>query len=97
MNDPGRFGGKQLATRVEDQRLINIHSLTTFRAASDLLQLLPPNLPHPFHTGQLAEGLGVDRWIAQRIAYCLRETGGVVQAGKLGNALLYAAPAVRAA
>jgi len=31
----------------------------------------------------------IDRWIAQRIAYCLRKMGAVEQVGKQGNALLY--------
>jgi hypothetical protein len=83
--------------RIEDQRLIALLSQNTFRSAEDLVQLLPPGLPQPFHTGQLGEHLAVDRWIAQRIAYCLRETGGLVKAGKKGNALLYALPPARAA
>ena len=83
--------------RVEDQRLVGIISESRFRRAKDLLTLLPAGLPQPFHTGQLADALAVDRWVAQRIAYCLRETGGVEPAGKLGNALLYTLPAIRAA
>jgi hypothetical protein len=51
--------------------------------------LLPPELPKPFHTGHIADGLSVDRWIAQRMAYCLRNTGALKQVGKLGGAWLY--------
>lgn len=83
--------------RVEDQRLLAILARGRYRAATDLLTLLPADLPQPFHTGQLAEKLGVDRWIAQRIAYCLRKTGGLEQAGKQGNSLLYTLPTRRAA
>ncbi len=43
----------------------------------------------PFHTGQLAEALGAQRWVAQRIAYCLRKMGAANQVGKQGNAWLY--------
>ncbi|MBX3425672.1 MAG: hypothetical protein KF688_08340 [Pirellulales bacterium] len=75
--------------QIEDQRLVAVDSHHQFRKASDLMRLLPPRLPRPFHTGHLAEGLGVPRWIAQRIAYCLRETGAVEEAGKAGNAILY--------
>ena len=46
-------------------------------------------MPQPFHTGHLAESLRVDRWSAQRIAYCFRQTGAVLQVGKQGNARLY--------
>jgi hypothetical protein len=46
-------------------------------------------LPKPFHTGHLAEMAGTKRWIAQRIAYCLRQMGAIRQEGKAGNAMLY--------
>jgi hypothetical protein len=75
--------------QVEDQRLIQIIGVHEFRTAADLCRLLPPALPCPFHTGHLAEGLGVERWIAQRMAYCLREMGAVQSVGKLRGAWLY--------
>jgi len=74
---------------VEDQKLTHIGEIHHFRTADDLLRLLPRDLPHPFHTGHLAEALDVDRWIAQRIAYCLRHMGSARQVGKQGNAWLY--------
>jgi len=74
---------------VEDQHLVDVLDTSTYRTTNDLLKLLPANLPKPFDTGELAAGLGVDRWVAQRIAYCLRQTGAVEQVGKRGNALLY--------
>src|SRR5690606_12669502 len=55
---------------VEDQRLVSIREVHTFRTTRDLLALLPAGLPKPFHTGHLAEMAGTKRWIAQRIAYC---------------------------
>jgi hypothetical protein len=74
---------------VEDQKLITIHEIARFRTAADLLRLLPGVLPTTFHTSHLADALDVDRWIAQRIAYCLRQSGAVRQVGKVGNAWLY--------
>src|SRR5205085_10655464 len=59
---------------VEDQHLLEIIDIHEFRSAADLCRMLPAGLPQPFHTGQLADGLGVERWIAQRMAYCLRKT-----------------------
>lgn len=75
--------------QVEDQQLLSIMDAKQFRAAADLCRLLPRGLPRPFHTGQLAEGLGVQRWIAQRMAYCLRETGAIKTVGKQRGAWLY--------
>jgi hypothetical protein len=75
--------------QVQDQRLLNVLDVHQFRTAADLCGLLPAGLPQPFHTGQLADGLGVERWIAQRMAYCLRETGAIQSVGKLRGAWLY--------
>jgi hypothetical protein len=74
---------------VEDQRLLSVLSVERFRTTGDLLSLLPASLPQPFHTGQLAEALAIRRWTAQRIAYCLRQTGAACVCGKAGNAILY--------
>lgn len=74
---------------VEDQRLLAVVGVHTFRTATDLLRLLPEGLPHPFHTSHLASALSIRRWTAQRIAYCLRQTGAARVAGKCRNALLY--------
>jgi hypothetical protein len=74
---------------VEDQHLLEVLNVHQFRTAADLCRMLPPGLPRPFHTGQLADGLSVERWIAQRMAYCLRHTGAIQQVGKLRGAWLY--------
>jgi len=74
---------------MEDVRLVHIGQVFRFTTGSDLQQLLPHQLPTIFHSGHLAEQLKVQRWLAQRIAYCLRETGGAVEVGKQGNTRLY--------
>lgn len=81
--------------QIEDQRLVELVDVHQFRTLADLRKLLPRRLPKPFHTEHLAKGLGVQRWIAQRIAYCLRETGAIRMVGKQGNALLYELPRSR--
>jgi hypothetical protein len=82
---------------VEDQRLVAIHEAHHFRTAADLLQFLPPDLPQPFNTADLAVALQIPRWVAQRIAYCLSKSGAAIQTGKQGNARLYSTPTRRAA
>lgn len=77
---------------VEDQRLLHVVEVHRFSTARHLAKLLPRSLPSPFHSGHLAEHLEIDRWVAQRIVYCLRQTGAVQQVGKQGNALLYRHP-----
>jgi hypothetical protein len=75
---------------IEDQKLVEIVATHRLREAADLCRLVPCPLPEPFHTGHLAAALGVDRWVAQRIAYCWRQTGAARAVGKAGNTLLYA-------
>jgi hypothetical protein len=74
---------------VEDQRLVTVVGVERFQTATDLCRMLPPKLPRPFHTGHIATGLGVQRWIAQRMAYCLREMGAIKTVGKERGAWLY--------
>jgi hypothetical protein len=68
---------------------VAIRETHAFRTAADLVRLLPAGLPDPFSTQDLAQGLGVARWFAQRIAYCLRQTGAARAVGKQGNTHLY--------
>jgi hypothetical protein len=81
--------------QVEDQKLVAVGQTYRFQTAADLARLVACPLPQRFHTGHLAESLGVARWIAQRIAYCLRQTGAAREVGKQGNARLYELPPIR--
>lgn len=74
---------------IVDQKLTSIEPGATLRTAADLISLASVELPERFHTGHLAEALDVPRWVAQRMAYCWRETGGARVVGKEGRALLY--------
>jgi hypothetical protein len=75
--------------QIEDQKLVAVHETYHLKTAADLVRLVEGPLPQPFHTGHLAESLHVRRWVAQRIAYCFRQTGAVREVGKQGNARLY--------
>src|SRR5208283_1034774 len=74
---------------VEDQRLVAIHGTHRLRTAADLTRLVRCPLPSPFHTAHMAESLGVRRWSAQRIVYCLRRMGSLRLVGKEHNSRLY--------
>ncbi|MCE9605713.1 MAG: hypothetical protein K8U03_12535 [Planctomycetia bacterium] len=77
------------AFQVEDQKLVAVHETHVFRGGADLVALLPQSMPAPFHTGHVAEGLGLRRGVAQKIVYCLREMSLLRQVGKERNAHLY--------
>ncbi|HWB09217.1 MAG TPA: hypothetical protein VG826_08335 [Pirellulales bacterium] len=78
---------------VEDQKLSAVIERRLLTTAADLRALVDCELPGEFHTADLAAALGVPRHVAQRIAYCLRETGAARVVGKRGNAHLYEWPA----
>ena len=84
---------------IEDQKLLEVHEVRTLRHAADLHALVGAEMPTPFHTGHLAESLGIDRWVAQRIAYCYRKMGTAHVVGKHRGAWLYelTTPIARAA
>lgn len=75
--------------RVADRRLIGILSRHVLRTAADLSQLLPENLPEPFTTADLASAATIPRWLAQKMAFCLRRARVIELEGKRGNAFLY--------
>lgn len=74
---------------VDDQRLIGVRQTLRISTREDLRALLPTGLPKPFHSGHLATAMDVPRWVAQRVAYCLRSMRIAREVGKAGNTRLY--------
>lgn len=89
--DDGTGSWRRRGLRIADHRLIEVQDQYIFNEPSDLLALIPPELINPFSTTELAEGIDQPRWIAQKMAYCLRNMGIIEMVGKNGNALLYSA------
>jgi hypothetical protein len=78
------------AYRTLDQSLLSVGDSIQLRTNHDLLGQLPiQHLPMPFDTAELAAAMGRPRWMAQKVAYCLRCTGAAKLEGKRGNAQLY--------
>ncbi len=75
--------------RVVDRALVELVDRHEFRRSEEVAALLP-SLPEPFTTRELADAAGMPRWLSQKAAYFLRETGAWTTVGKQGNALLYA-------
>ena len=75
--------------RVVQRRLLDVQDRHRFRCARDLWSLAPGELEQPFTTAELATAMQAPRWLAQKLAYCLREAGTIEICGKRGNALEY--------
>jgi len=67
---------------VEDVRLEEIGEAVELRTAVDLLELLKLPKTREFNTADLAASIGRPRWLAQQIAYVLRETGAAETTGR---------------
>ena len=93
----GGAGGATTIIRSRTSTCSKCSACTNFARRPICAACCRRRLPQPFHTGHLAEGLGVERWIAQRMAYCLRETGAIQSVGKLRGAWLYEQPFAKAA
>lgn len=74
---------------VQERRLLAVLDRRRLTSAN-LLDLLPPGLPDLFTTADLARGLGVDRTVAQQMAYCLREARAIEARERGRSGWLYA-------
>ena len=84
-----QWRGKRRTWRIVERRLLSVVERFVFEAPQDLWQLIPQTLPDPFDTSHLASVLGHSRWFAQKIAYCLRQSGVIAAIGKRGNSVVY--------
>lgn len=84
-NGSWRRGGRS----IHDRLLVEVLDSVTFNQPEDFRSLLPAGLPEPFTVKELAAALKAPPRLGQRMAYCLREMGILVMAGKRGQAYLY--------
>lgn len=85
----GKGSWRRKGLSIADRCLIKILSKHLFTDPPDFLSLIPPDLKEPYSTEELAESIDQPRWIAQKMAYCLRSMGVLEIVGKNGNSLLY--------
>jgi hypothetical protein len=90
--EPGR-AWRRKGWVVCERRLIDVVKSHLMASPADAAGLLPADLPDPFTTADIAEGLDRPRWLAQKMAYCLRAMGVIELVGKDGNAVLYTSAA----
>ena len=88
MFDPGRVR-RRGGWRVVSRQLNHVLERQRISSREDLFSLIHGPLPEAFTTADLAEAMAQPRWLAQKLAYCLRVSGAADLCGKQGNALLY--------
>jgi hypothetical protein len=74
---------------VEERHLVEVVDETRLDGVADAVTLLPPGLPDPFTTADIAAAADVRRRLAQQMAYCLREMGAIREVTRTGNAIGY--------
>lgn len=93
-----RYDGKRAWRRrgwvVHERRLLDVVERRLFESPEDLSALVPRDLAEPWTTTDLAAAISQPRWLARKMAYCLRKMGAVEPVGKQGNAILYARDAL---
>ena len=87
-HEPGR-AWRRKGWVTEERHLLDVVSQQVFDTPEDLAGLLPRRVETPFTTLEIAEAAQLPRWLAQKMAFCLREMDVIHQVGKRGNAILY--------
>lgn len=85
---PNRSRRRKGWTTVE-RRLVAVVGNHLVRRPFDLVEFVPTAMTADFTTRDLAEHMQVPRYLAQKVAYCLRAAGVIQLQGKHGNALVY--------
>ena len=85
----GRRGWRRKGWAITERRLVKVMDRLLLETPADVAGLVPGTLSEPFTTADLAQAIGRQRRLAQKMAYCLRAMGCVSPTGKQGNAILY--------
>src|SRR5262245_58280085 len=79
----GRGGSwRRRGWRVDDRRLVEVLERTAFESAGDYKRFLPPTIPEPFTSRDVAGATGLPLYLAQKMTYCMRRMGLIVPSGK---------------
>lgn len=86
--EPGR-SWRRKGWVVAERRLLEVVDSVRLEHPADLRALMPPALPDPFNTADVAQAWGRDRRLAQQALYCLRTLDQVRVGGRVGNTRQY--------
>jgi hypothetical protein len=86
----GRGSWRRKGASIEDRRLLRVFERRVFERKTDLLKVLPEDLPYPFTNRDLAESLGIPVAQSRKITYVLRKIGAIACVGRNRNQMLFA-------
>lgn len=72
-----------------ERRLLEVSETVSLQSDADFMALIPADLPVEFLTSDIAHAIARPRYLAQKVAYCLRNCGLIEQVGYKGNAIVY--------
>jgi hypothetical protein len=82
-------GWRRRGWLTHERRLLDVMDQKLLETPAQMAELFICGLSEPFTTSELAGARSIPRWLAQKMAYCLREMGVVEPIGKRGNAIIY--------
>lgn len=85
----GRGSWRRKRQSIADRRLLEVIASARWSTPQELCALLPTHLPEPFTVRELAAATGMDKPLAGKAAYCLREMNAITLAGRKGKAYVY--------
>jgi hypothetical protein len=85
----GRGSWRRKGWSIYDRRLLEVIDRQLFTCPADYASLLPESLAPSFTSADLATALKKPRYLAQKMAYCLRKMEVITISGKDGNSILY--------
>jgi hypothetical protein len=85
----GRRGWRRRGWVIVERRLLQVYETLSLRTVADYVALIPAALPDEFVTSDLAAAIGCPRYVAQKVAYCLRNAGCIERVGARGHAIVY--------
>jgi hypothetical protein len=87
--EDGRGSWRRKGRSIADRRLLEVISRKMFSGVDDFREFIPPGMPQVFTVRDLAMISGQSRYLARRMAYCLREMGLIDRIGKCGRWITY--------
>jgi len=73
----------------EERRLVSVIDSQRFVQPRDMAKLIPESVGEPFTTSDMAKGCNLPRFMAQKMAYCLREMGAIVPLERKKSGIQY--------